>query len=957
MKTLSIWKTLLCSVMMLAMGAAFTACSDSDEEDPTGTPTMELSATSLAFKNVPEGEQSFNIQMTGAGRWAITGDVNSFAQLSPLSGTKSAKVTVLPSETATDRTLTLTVTLYMSMYGVEAEVSKSVVTVHQTAGGEAPEAAKLSDVLALAEGATIPTGTIIEAVVVSNADLNNLTSKKGCYIQDATGGLQLYLSSNHSFKFGEKVTVDLSGATKSAYNGAVQVQLANDKITSKGVVEAPEAKVVSTEDFFANKYEGQYIAIENVQIAESDLAKTFVMDGRHTSINAQTKDGKVFVIFSSSYSSYGTTTVPQGAGTIKGIGSINNGNLQLIFGQNSDFADLTGERFSVEASAATIDKITTAGAYEVKDAVVAATYARGFLMEDATGEILVYQGSAPTVTVGDKVDVSGTVSAYGGLLQFGGSDLAVAKTGTATPKARTAVELDGAGLDNLLKNIKIEYVKYKGTLVIEGNYYNIEVAGTSNRGAVQYPADDMKTALDALKGHVVEVEGFAIGTAASNTILSTMAVKVSDTGEEPVGPGPSDADITIDFTAQNYANEQEVSTLTQDGITLTFDAGGNSNGTKFYTSGNALRMYAQNTMKVAGATMTKIELVFASTDKTGTPANDNEITTDKATYAEPAWTGEADEVTFTIAATRSNGSTGGHRRLTKVLITLKEGGSVKPAEPTISAASSLSFVATGGDKELSYTAANLGENNVYAKIEGADAAQFSVTAPANGKVTVTAAVNETEAAKNATLVLYVAASEGGAAVASTNVALSQTGKSSQGGDDAKTLTISRSTIDTSAWTVNGYGSQNTSNLDTYMKWTISGIDFIGAKLCLPTAGKEYDKVNAFQGQGNASDGAKTCRLGNTVSMGKIKKITVVSYGTTYTPNFNLTVGTEQIVGTTIPSSMVGAANMEQSVEELSDPALKKYTNVYVPTTDAGFFAIYKNTSGALYFSEIIVEYE
>ncbi|MDE6777968.1 MAG: hypothetical protein K2J51_00625, partial [Alistipes sp.] len=226
----------------------------------------------------------------------------------------------------------------------------------------------------------------------------------------------------------------------------------------------------------------------------------------------------------------------------------------------------------------------------------------------------------------------------------------------------------------------------------------------------------------------------------------------------------------------------------------------------------------------------------------------------------------------------------------------------------------------------------------------------------NGKVTVTAAANETETAKSATLVLYVAASEGGAAVVSANVALSQAAKPSQSGN-AKTLTISRSTIDTSEWTVNGYGAQNTTNLDTYMKWAIDGIDFIGAKLCLPTVSGDWAKVNAFQGQGNATDNAKTCRLGNTVSMGKITKITVVSYGTTYTPNFNLAVGNEQIVGTTIPSNMVSAENMEQSVEELTDPALKKYTNVYVPTTDAGFFAIYKNTSGALYFSDIIVEYE
>ena len=36
---------------------------------------------------------------------------------------------------------------------------------------------------------------------------------------------------------------------------------------------------------------------------------------------------------------------------------------------------------------------------------------------------------------------------------------------------------------------------------------------------------------------------------------------------------------------------------------------------------------------------------------------------------------------------------------------------------------------------------------------------------------------------------------------------------------------------------------------------------------------------------------------------------------------------------------------------------QKYTTVYTPTTDAGFFAIYKNTTGALYLNEIVVVYE
>ena len=56
-------------------------------------------------------------------------------------------------------------------------------------------------------------------------------------------------------------------------------------------------------------------------------------------------DGKNFVVFSSRYATYGATAVPQGSGTIKGISSINNGNMQIIFAQSSDYAGLTGTRF------------------------------------------------------------------------------------------------------------------------------------------------------------------------------------------------------------------------------------------------------------------------------------------------------------------------------------------------------------------------------------------------------------------------------------------------------------------------------------------------------------------------------------------------------------------------------------------------------------------------------------
>ena len=193
-------------------------------------------------------------------------------------------------------------------------------------------------------------GSAIEGIVISNMDLNNLTSKKGMYIQDETAGLQFYLAANHEFKFGDKVRVDVSGVSVGEYNGAVQVSgLALEKIEKISSGNTVTPKTVTIADFLANKYEGQYVAIEGVQVAAADLSKTFVMGGAHTSISVEDANGNSFVIFSSKYATYGTQTVPQGSGTIKGISSINKGAMQIIFAQESDYDGLTGTRFEGSA--------------------------------------------------------------------------------------------------------------------------------------------------------------------------------------------------------------------------------------------------------------------------------------------------------------------------------------------------------------------------------------------------------------------------------------------------------------------------------------------------------------------------------------------------------------------------------------------------------------------------------
>lgn len=59
--------------------------------------------------------------------------------------------------------------------------------------------------------------------------------------------------------------------------------------------------------------------------------------------------------------------------------------------------------------------------------------------------------------------------------------------------------------------------------------------------------------------------------------------------------------VTFDFTAQNYENQTDMTTIKlSDGTTITFDANGEKNGSKYYTLGTAVRVYKNNKIIVKG---------------------------------------------------------------------------------------------------------------------------------------------------------------------------------------------------------------------------------------------------------------------------------------------------------------------------------------------------------------------
>ena len=216
------------------------------------------------------------------------------------------------------------------------------------------------------------------------------------------------------------------------------------------------------------------------------------------------------------------------------------------------------------------------GSYIVEGTIIA-TYARGFLIDDTTGKILVFLGQEfdDSIKVGDTVKVQGSTSVYGLMKQFG-LDTTVEKTGEGAVDQPTATEIDGAKLDEFadLTEAQVQYVKMTGKLTVSGNYFNLEVSGASKvTGSITYPQE--QEALNALAGKNIEVTGYFIGvTGSSKKYANIMVTEFKEVGGSVIEPEPEPepepitGDVVLDFVknfgtyAGSWSTSYEPKTIT-----------------------------------------------------------------------------------------------------------------------------------------------------------------------------------------------------------------------------------------------------------------------------------------------------------------------------------------------------------------------------------------------------------
>lgn len=238
---------------------------------------------------------------------------------------------------------------------------------------------------------------------------------------------------------------------------------------------------------------------------------------------------------------------------------------------------------------------------------------------------------------------------------------------------------------------------------------------------------------------------------------------------------------------------------------------------------------------------------------------------------------------------------------------------------------SLSFEAAGGEKTLTVSVINQGDNQL--SVSGLTA---PLSATVSGlTVTVKADPNTGTQPVNQTLTITLAGS-------TKTVPVTLLGAGGGGTGEVVAFSITDIKADNADLPTNGYGSQVVATPSTWVSWTVGGIEFTGVEICESPA----TNGSIIQMQGNDSDAAKQAKLQNVTPIDGMSKIKIVfrSYpnksGSYYNPGYTMTVA--------------GAA--QNPVETYTDKSgYREYVHEYDLTgLGADSFELDNNKVGALY---------
>ena len=191
-----------------------------------------------------------------------------------------------------------------------------------------------------------------------------------------------------------------------------------------------------------------------------------------------------------------------------------------------------------------ISSINSVGtSYRIKGTIVAIN-SKGFVLGDGTGYVQWYKGNTHDYETGNKVIIYGTTGSYGNIIQF---------TNTATIEEVASSNYNGAPgataitaiPDYTSGNHLSTYLQFEGELSKSDSKYFITLGEAQIQ--ISYPTTAQSTALDALVGKTVAVNGYFAGIN-SDDIFTVML----ESAEEVIGTDPTISVSLINLSGFTY---------------------------------------------------------------------------------------------------------------------------------------------------------------------------------------------------------------------------------------------------------------------------------------------------------------------------------------------------------------------------------------------------------------------
>lgn len=265
-----------------------------------------------------------------------------------------------------------------------------------------------------------------------------------------------------------------------------------------------------------------------------------------------------------------------------------------------------------------ISDIVAEDEYTVQGTVSAA-YARGFIIDDTTGAILVYLNAPSNYTLGDVVKVKGGVTKFNDGMQYGNTAEITLVEKTKNFAFPAAQAMTGADLDAYLTAASIKFVSLTGTLSISGNFSNLNVDGAATAvGSLSYPN---KGQIDAdLNGKKVTVTGYLFSVSKSKDVPKFANLMVATIAEEGSQPEFTPVGIVATANPGTYKVKGQIAATYKRGFLVSDGTGSiliytNADPTGTYAIGDLVSIdgtttaYAGLNQYPAATTVTKLNTV------------------------------------------------------------------------------------------------------------------------------------------------------------------------------------------------------------------------------------------------------------------------------------------------------------------------------------------------------------